>query len=149
MNQPSRTELEDLAENEQVLGFLLALHGGVHLIGAVMSWRLFEVHTFEYDDLWPAPGSGPAYLAGVLWCGAAAWLAVVGTRLALGRPVTRTLLAGGLTLSLAMTLTSLPATLPGAAISAAVLMAMAVLAVRRRQVSQSSEEPPRPDTARG
>ena len=135
MTHSSRSEVEDLAENEQVFGFLLALHGGVHLLGAAISWRLFEVHNFEYDDVWPDPGSGPGYLAGALWIVAAAWLAVVGSRLALRRPVTRTQLAGGLVFSLALTLTALPAALPGTAVSAAILLAMTVLAARRYRLS--------------
>ncbi len=135
MTQPDSTLVDDLAENAQVLGFLLVLHGGVHLIGAVMSWQLFEVHRFEYDDMWPTPGTAPGYLAGAFWVLAALGLAVVGTRLAVRQPVSRTQLAGALVLSLAVTLTSLPATLPGAAISATVLVAMGVLGFRRRQVS--------------
>ncbi len=135
MTQSSRSDVEDLAENEQVFGFLLALHGGVHLLAAAICWRLFEVHNFEYDDVWPEPGTGPGYLAGVLWCVAAVWLAVVGTRLALRRPVARIQLAGGPTFSLALTLTELPAALPGTAVSAAILLAMAVLAARRAGLS--------------
>ncbi|MEQ8840811.1 MAG: hypothetical protein RIB98_07505 [Acidimicrobiales bacterium] len=132
----SATDLDDLAENEQVLGFLLAIHGGVHLIGAVMSWRLFEVRRFVYEDLWPTPGTAPGYLAGVIWGLAAVWVGVAGIRLAARRPVSRAQVAGGLTLSLAITSTSVPATLPGATISAAMLLAMGVLALRRRRVSR-------------
>lgn len=135
MTHSSRAEVEDLAENEQVFGVLLALHGGVHLFGAAISWRMFEVQNFRYDDVWPEPGTGPAYLAGVLWCVAGAWLAVVGIRLAVRRSVTRLQLTGGLLLSLAMTLTALPESLPGMAISAAILGAVAVLAARRGRLS--------------
>jgi hypothetical protein len=135
MTQTSRAEVEDLAENEQVFGFLLALHGGVHLLAAAISWRLFEVQNFEYDDVWPRPGTGPAYITGALWCIAALWLAVVGIRLALRRPVSRPQLAGGLVLSGGLTLTALPAALPGLAVSAAILLAMSFLAARRARLS--------------
>ena len=57
MIQSSRDEVDDLAENEQVFGFLLALHGVVHLLGWAISWQLFEVQNFQYDDVWPAAGS--------------------------------------------------------------------------------------------
>jgi hypothetical protein len=135
MSQSSRDEVDDLAENEQVFGFLLALHGLVHLLGFVISWRLFEVQNFHYDDVWPAAGSWPGRLAGVLWLVAAMTLAVIGTRLAVRRPVTRLQLVGPLVLSLAMTLTALPSALPGAAVSGSILVAMAVLAARRARLS--------------
>ncbi|MEZ5243677.1 MAG: hypothetical protein R2707_01160 [Acidimicrobiales bacterium] len=135
MAQSSRDEVDDLAENEQVFGFLLALHGVVHLLGWVISWRLFEIQNFHYDDVWPAAGSWPGRVAGLLWLVAAVSLAVVGTRLAMRRPVTRMQLVGPLTLSLAMTLTSLPSALPGTAVSGSILLAMAVLAARRARLS--------------
>jgi hypothetical protein len=135
MTQSPRREIDDLAENEQVFGFMLALHGGVHLLGWVISWRLFEVQNFHYEDVWPAAGTWPGRLAGVLWLVAAASLALVGTRLAFRRPVTRLQLVGPLTLSVAMTLTAIPEALPGTAVSGSILLAMAVLAVRRARVS--------------
>lgn len=135
MAPSSRAEIEDLTENEQVFGFLLALHGLVHLLGWVISWRMFEVQNFHYDDVWPAAGTWPGRLAGVLWLTAAVSLALVGTRLAFRRPVTRLQLAVPLVLSTAMTLTALPSALPGTAVSGSILLAMAVLAVRRGRLS--------------
>lgn len=135
MTHSSRSDVDDLAENEQVFGVLLALHGGVHLLGAAISWRAFEISNFHYDDVWPTPGTLPGYVAGALWLAVAVILALVGTRLALRRPVTRRQLAGSLVMSLVMTATALPSALPGTAISASILVAMTVLAVRRSQLS--------------
>ena len=136
MNQSSRDEVDDLAENAQVFGFLLALHGGVHLVGWVISWRMFEIQNFHYDDVWPAPGSWPGRVAGMLWIATALALVLTGTRLALRRPVGRWQLAAPLLLSVAMTLTALPSALPGTAVSGSILVAMAVLAVRRAHHSR-------------
>ena len=71
----------------------------------------------------------------MLWLIAALSLAVVGTRLAFRRPVSRKQLVSPLALSLAMTLTALPSALPGTAVSGSILFAMAVLAARRARLS--------------
>lgn len=136
MTQSSRAEIDDLAENEQVFGFLLALHGAVHLLGFAISWRLFEIQNFEYEDVWPDAGTWPGRAVGVLWLIAAGALMLVGIRLAFRRPVTRLQLAAPLVLSLGLTFTALPSALPGTAISGAILIAMAVLALRRAGVSR-------------
>jgi hypothetical protein len=136
MTQSSRDEVDDLAENEQVFGFLLALHGAVHLLGVAITWRMFEIQNFEYEDVWPAAGSWPGRGAGALWMVSAVALMLVGTRLAFRRPVTRVQLAAPLVLSLGMTLTALPSALPGTAVSGAILLAMAVLAMRRAGISR-------------
>lgn len=135
MTQSSRAEVDELAENEQVFGFLLALHGGLHLMGTAISWRLFEVNNFRYDDAWPAAGTWSGWFAGGLWLVAALALAVVGTRLAMRRPVARADLAGPLLLSVGLSLTALPSALPATAVSGSILLAMATLAVRRSRLS--------------
>jgi len=135
MPPSSRDEVDDLAENQQVFGFLLALHGLVHLLGWAISWKLFEIRNFHYDDVWPAAGSWPGRIAGVLWLIAALSLALVGTRLAFRRPVSRMQLVWPLMLSVVMTLTALPSALPCTVVSASILLAMAVLAVRRARLS--------------
>lgn len=136
MTQSSRAEVDDLTENEQVFGFLLALHGAVHLLGVAIAWRMFEIHNFEYDDVWPAAGSWPGRGAGVLWLVTAVALMLVGARLASRRPVTRIQITVPLVLSVIMTLTALPSALPGTAVSGAILLAMAVLALRRAGIGR-------------
>jgi hypothetical protein len=145
----SRDEVQHLTENEQVFGFLLAIHGAVHAMGFVIGWRLFEFLDFDYEDVWPAAGSAPGRAVGVLWLVVAIVLVVAGSRLALRQPLTRLQLAVPLGASLVLTLTALPSALPGAVISGGILAAMGVLAVRRARFSPPREAPPRPGTERG
>ena len=131
MDPTVEADLEAMAENEQVFGFLLVVHGAVHVVGALASWRVAEINRVRYDDVWPAAGTAPAWIIGAVWLVAALWLSVLGARLANRRVVDRRHLAAAAFLSLAVTLTAWPAALPGTLISGAIVVAIGFLAVQR------------------
>lgn len=143
MDESSRSELEAVAANQQIFGFLLAIHGAVHVFGAVISWRLFEFLNFRYEDVWPAAGTWPARFSGLLWLIAAGVLIVVGIRLALRRQVDAVQIAAPLVLSLAVTLTALPESAPGAVLSGGILGAMAFVAAKREVLHRRRTNPAR------
>lgn len=131
MDQTVEADLEAMAENEQVFGFLLVVHGAVHVVGTLACWRLAEVNRVRYDDVWPAAGTVPAWIVGAVWLAAGLWLAVIGARLANRRAVDRRHLAGAALLSAGVTLTAWPAALPGMLISGAIVIAVGFLAKQR------------------
>jgi len=152
MNRTVRADVDAIEENQQVFGFLLALHGLVHVLGFAISWRFFEVFNMRYEDVWPDAGTWPGRLVGLAWLAAAVLLGVFGARLAVRRSVGRRPLAAAVTFSLLVTLTAAPAALPGTTVSGTILLAMAVLAIRRAThspASPPSEERQQPDTGRG
>jgi hypothetical protein len=136
MELNARSEVEEITENQQVFGALLTLHGFVHLFGAVISWRLFEVYNFHYEDVWPAAGTWPGRGVGIVWLAAAALLSITGVRLAANRPVRSAQLVASAGLSVAVTLTAFPSAIPGTVVSAGVLAAVAILALRRSSPGQ-------------
>lgn len=131
MHENLEADLEAMAENQQVFGFLLVVHGLVHGVGALASWQVAEINRVRYDDVWPAAGTAPAMLMGVIWLAAALWLSVVGVRLANRRDVDRRNLAAAAMLSIVVTLTAWPAALPGTLISGAIVAALVFLSGQR------------------
>lgn len=129
----SRLErLDEVEANQQVLGFLLALHGLVHLIGFLLAWRIVAPTGFDYDDVWPDAGTWPGRVVGVVWLLVAVALVVVGARLANRRDVPVAALVVPLLASVVVSAMSSPQALPGLVISVGLLVAIVVLHVRRR-----------------
>lgn len=125
-------DLAAVHDNQRVLGVMLTLHGTVHLVGFVLTWRLFEPAGFDYADVWPDAGTAGARVVGGVWLIVAVTIAVLGIRMANGRPVRAGALVGAHAGSVAVCATALPSALPGAVISATVIGAVVVLALRRR-----------------
>lgn len=119
-------------DNEQVLGFLLALHGLVHVVGFLLAWRLYAPADFSYDDVWPDAATLPGRAVGLVWLAVAVALLAVGGRMSNAREVRTSTLSVVLIASIAVCATAFPQAIPGAAISATVLASMAVLWIRRR-----------------
>lgn len=127
-----RADLAAVQDNQRVLGAMLSLHGAVHLVGFVLTWQLFEPAGFSYDDVWPEAGTAAARVVGGAWLAVAVAIGVIGIRMANGRPVPTGAIIGAHAASIAVCATAFPAALPGAVISATVIGAVVVLAVRRR-----------------
>jgi hypothetical protein len=125
-------DLAAVHDNQRVLGVMLTLHGSVHLVGFVLAWRLFEPAGFDYADVWPEAGTAGARVVGAAWLIVAVTIAVLGIRMANGRPVRVGPLVGAHAASVAVCATALPSALPGAVISTTVIGAVVVLALRRR-----------------
>ena len=125
--------LEELRANEQVFGFLLVLHGLLHLIGFVLAWRIVAPSRFAYDDVWPDAGTWPGRAVGGVWLLVAVSLGVVGIRLANRRDVSVAALVFPLIASVAVSASSIPQALPGLVVSATLLGAIFVLRHRRRR----------------
>lgn len=123
--------VEEVQANEQVFGFMLSLHGLVHLVGFVLSWQIVEPAGFSYDDVWPDADTGPGRIVGVAWLLTAIGLTVVGIRLANRRDVARVELVVPLAASIVVCATASPQALPGLVISAVLLGSMLVLRARR------------------
>jgi uncharacterized membrane protein YkvI len=123
--------LEEVRANEQVLGFLLVLHGLVHVVGFLLSWRILEPSGFAYADVWPDAGTWPGRAVGVLWLLVAGSLVVVGARMANRRDVPVSALTIPLVMSVVVNAMASPQALPGLAISVGLLSAIVVLRVRR------------------
>jgi len=124
-----------LRANEQVFGFLLVLHGLLHLIGFVLAWRIVASSRFAYDDVWPDAGTWPGRAVGGVWLLVAVSLGVVGIRLANRRDVSVAALVVPLIASVAVSALSIPQALPGLVVSATLLGAIFVLHHRRRATS--------------
>lgn len=123
--------IEEIQANEQVFGFMLSLHGLVHLVGFVLSWQIVEPAGFSYRDVWPDSDTGPGRIVGVAWLLTAIGLTVVGIRLANRRDVARFELVVPLVASIVVCATASPQALPGLAISAILLGSMLFLRARR------------------
>ncbi|MEZ5168381.1 MAG: hypothetical protein R2695_18600 [Acidimicrobiales bacterium] len=124
--------LEAVRRDEQAVGFMLTLHGLVHLVGFILAWRIGRPFRFSYDDVWPSAGSWPGRAVGLVWLLVAIALVVIGARMANRRDVPVAALVAALVSSVLVCLTAVPAAIPGAVISAGVLVAMSVLRRRRR-----------------
>jgi hydrogenase/urease accessory protein HupE len=123
--------LEEVRANEQVLGFLLVVHGLVHLIGFVLAWRILVPAGFAYDDVWPDAGTWPGRAVGVVWLLIAVSLGLVGIRLANRRDVPVGALVVPLLASVVVSALSTPQALPGLVVSATLLGAIVILRHRR------------------
>jgi hypothetical protein len=64
---------------------VMAAHGLVHLIGMILLWKLGQPGQLRYADAFPAPGTGPGYLAGALWLAAAVLFVLAAALLMTGR----------------------------------------------------------------
>lgn len=126
-------DVEAVRADQRVVGVMLVIHGVLHVVGFLLLWRIAAPRGFRYDDVWPAAGSAPAVVAGVVWLLAAAGLVVLGARLANRVGVSVPALLAVLALSVVLGVTALPAGLPVVVASGGVLLAVIVLMVRRRR----------------